>query len=74
MSDHDLPANVPELTDLRRRLDALRPLDDDDVRALWPMLENESVFYTYATNAIEGSTLSLGETAVVLNDGVTSPF
>ena len=71
MSDRDLPPNVPELAELRRRLDALRPLGEDQLRALWPMVENESVFYTYATNAIEGSTLSLGETAVVLNDGVT---
>jgi Fic family protein len=71
MSDRDLPADTPELTDLRRHLDALRPLDEAQIRTLWPMVENESVFYTYATNAIEGSTLSLGETAVVLNDGVT---
>ncbi len=71
MSERDLPADIPELSDVRRRLDALRPLDEGQIRALWPMVENESVFYTYATNAIEGSTLSLGETAVVLNDGVT---
>lgn len=75
MSDRDLSADLsadlPELTDLRRRLDALRPLDEDRIRALWPMVENESVYYTYATNAIEGSTLSLGETAVVVNDGIT---
>jgi Fic family protein len=71
MSERDLPAEIPELSGVRRRLDALRPLDEGQIRALWPMVENESVFYTYATNAIEGSTLSLGETAVVLNDGVT---
>jgi Fic family protein len=35
------------------------------------MIENESVYYTYATNAVEGSTLSLSETTVVLVDGVT---
>ena len=58
-------------TTLKKQIDVLRPLDPEQLRALWPMLQNDSIFYTYTTNAIEGNTLTLGETTVVLVDGIT---
>jgi len=60
-----------QLAELKRRLDALRPLTSEQLQALWPMLENDSVYYTYATNAIEGSSLTQGETLNILQYGVT---
>jgi Fic family protein len=35
------------------------------------MIENDSVYYTYATNAIEGSSLTQGETLSILQHGIT---
>ncbi len=34
------------------------------------MVENESVYDNFATNSIQGSTLTLAETTVILVDGV----
>ncbi len=60
-----------QLSELKGRLDALRPLTPEQIAQAWPMIENDSVYYTYATNAIEGSTLTRGETVTVLEYGVT---
>jgi Fic family protein len=59
------------IEELRRRLDRLRPLTDEQVSLLWPMWRTEDALYVYSTNAVEGSTLTLGETTVVLQHGVT---
>lgn len=56
---------------LKARLDALRPLSEAQIRALWPRLDAEKANYVQATTAIEGNTLTLGETIVVLQHGVT---
>lgn len=60
-----------QLSELKLRLDKLRPLTPEQVRQAWPMIENDSIYYTYATNAIEGSTLTRGETTNLLEYGVT---
>jgi Fic family protein len=52
----------------RERLDALRPLDRDLVEKLH---EEMRVLHTYNSNAIEGNTLTLSETKLVLNEGIT---
>ncbi len=62
---------APQLTELQGQLGALRPLTSAQLAQAWPMVENESVYYTYATNAIEGSTLTRGETVNLLEYGVT---
>lgn len=59
------------LDDLRRRLDGLRPLTAAQVELLFPLWRKEDALYVYATNAIEGSTLTLGETVAVLEQGIT---
>ncbi len=56
---------------LKERLNALRPLPADLLAHLWPAWEKEDALHVYATNAIEGSTMDLGETLAVLEDGIT---
>lgn len=53
---------------LKQRLSTLRPLSKDELHRLRQefIIEN-----TYNSNAIEGNTLTLRETALILNDGVT---
>lgn len=50
------------------RLNALRPLDKDLVKRLHHEMR---VLHTYNSNAIEGNTLTLSETKLVLNEGIT---
>jgi len=52
----------------KRELDRQRPLSSSIVRKLE---EEFSVAWTYNSNAIEGNTLTLQETEIVLNSGVT---
>ena len=52
----------------KRELDRNRPLSPGIVRKLE---EEFSIAWTYNSNAIEGNTLSLQETEVVLNEGIT---
>lgn len=57
-----------DIDELKKELDAHRPLSADIVRNL---KENLIVDWTYNSNAIEGSTLTLQETKVILEDGIT---
>ncbi len=52
----------------KARLDSHRPLSDTIVRKLH---ENLEINYTYNTNAIEGNTLTLQETRLVIREGIT---
>jgi Fic family protein len=56
------------IDELRNKLDSLRPLNETELKRLREefMIEN-----TYNSNAIEGNTLTLRETALVLQQGVT---
>ncbi len=62
---------MEHLSEAKARLDAMRPLWREQIERLWPMWVKEDALYVYASNAIEGNTLTLGETTVVLEDGVT---
>jgi len=55
------------LAEKKRQLEAARPL----AAALLKLREALDVEWTYHSNAIEGNTLSLRETALVLKDGLT---
>jgi Fic family protein len=57
-----------ELDTLYGKLQNVRPLSPESVRRL---SEDFMIDYTYNSNAIEGSTLTLEETALVLKEGVT---
>lgn len=58
-----------ELDDLKAHLDTLRPIDTDKMMAVQEKLR---IDWTYNTNAIEGNTLTLQETAFFLREGLTS--
>ena len=60
-----------DLDALQQRLRSLRPLTPDQVVALRGMLEGDEIEAVYASNAIEGNTLTLGETALVIQHGIT---
>jgi Fic family protein len=57
-----------EINKLYDRLKSIRPLSPESVRRL---SEDFMIDYTYHSNAIEGSTLTLDETALVLKEGFT---
>jgi len=52
----------------KKELDAMRPLPSDVVRSLREQMQVE---YTYNSNAIEGNTLNLRETQLVIQEGIT---
>jgi len=56
-----------EIDQLKTQLDNLRPLPENTVRTLH---EQQVLEWTYHSNAIEGNTLTLKETKVVL-EGIT---
>jgi len=53
---------------LKQRLTAMRPLNAGELKRL---REDFNIEYTYDTNAIEGSTLTLRETALILQEDIT---
>ncbi|MEW6608294.1 MAG: Fic family protein [bacterium] len=58
-----------ELDILKKKLDNYRPIDSNKMLAVQEKLRIE---WTYNSNAIEGNTLSLSETAFFLREGLTS--
>jgi len=59
---------LKKIEDKKRRLDTLRPLPKDAVKKL---LEDIRLRHTYHSNAIEGNTLTLQETKLILEQGIT---
>ncbi|MDR1500592.1 MAG: Fic family protein [Tannerellaceae bacterium] len=53
---------------LKHRLQTARPLNDEALKKIKAAFE---MVYTYESNRIEGNTLTLQETALVVNEGVT---
>lgn len=53
---------------LKRRLQTARPLDDEALKKIKAAFEME---YTYESNRMEGNTLTLQETALIVSEGVT---
>ena len=60
--------NFSKIDQLKEQLASLRPLNDTELKRLREefMIEN-----TYNSNAIEGNTLTLRETALILQEGIT---
>jgi len=52
----------------KKTMDNLRPLPPQLVKKLWEQMQIE---FTYNSNAIEGNTLSLRETQLVIQEGIT---
>lgn len=57
-----------KIEELKKRLAEMRPLNEGEIKRL---KEEFIVGNTYHSNAIEGSTLTLRETALILGEGVT---
>lgn len=66
--EHHLDTLYAQLTDLKKCLDSFRPLNEAQMRRLNEAFDVE---YTYNSNRIEGNTLTLGETSLVVNKGLT---
>lgn len=64
----DIKELLKEADALKEQLSALRPLPAEALRKIQEALDIE---YTYESNRIEGNTLTLQETALVVNEGVT---
>lgn len=62
------PRLQTRINDKKARLDALRPLPSAAMRRLNEQLTLE---WIYNSNAIEGSTLTLRETQLILEQGIT---
>lgn len=60
--------NFTKIDELREQLSNMRPLNETELKRLREefMIEN-----TYHSNAIEGNTLTLRETALILQEGIT---
>lgn len=58
-----------KIDQIRQEIDALRPFSGELQKVLQEQLRIE---WTYNSNAIEGNTLTLGETAFFLREGLTS--
>jgi Fic family protein len=52
----------------KKQLDSIRPLPSDSLKKLHEELR---LLHTYHSNAIEGNTLTLSETKLVLEEGLT---
>ncbi len=64
----DMKELLGKADELKARLSALRPLP---IEALKKIQDAFDIEYTYESNRIEGNTLTLQETALVVNEGVT---
>lgn len=63
-----LDAALAQLDELKKCLDSFRPLNPSQLNNLQEAWDTE---YTYESNRIEGNTLSLAETHLVINEGIT---
>lgn len=66
--NENIQALLNEADVLKERLSALRPLPEAALKKIQDALDIE---YTYESNRIEGNTLTLQETSLVVNEGVT---
>lgn len=64
-------SRLHEIDVLKTQLDARRPLSREQLRGLATVFEAEETEYIQESNAIEGNTLTLAETEVVIRRGLT---
>lgn len=69
MSNTKIKKIWKEIQEINKEIDALRPLDENLSNLLQERLRLE---WTYNSNAIEGNTLTFGETSFFLREGLTS--
>lgn len=66
--NEDLNVMLKEVDALKEQLSSLHPLPEEALKKIQDAFDIE---YTYESNRIEGNTLTLQETALVVNEGVT---
>lgn len=66
--NEEINVMLKEADALKEQLSALRPLPEEALKKIQDAFDIE---YTYESNRIEGNTLTLQETALVVNEGVT---
>ena len=66
--NEDIKELLKKVDALKEQLSTLRPLPEEALKKIQDALDIE---YTYESNRIEGNTLTLQETALVVNEGVT---
>lgn len=66
--NEDINVMLKEVDVLKELLSSLRPLPEEALKKIQDAFDIE---YTYESNRIEGNTLTLQETALVVNEGVT---
>lgn len=59
---------LQEIDELKSKIDSFRPLSSDIIKQIQ---EYYKIGLTYSSNALEGNTLDLAETKVVIEDGLT---
>lgn len=59
---------LSKINQLKKQIDVLRPLNKGELQELKKWYETT---YTYHTNALEGNSLTLAETKIVLEEGLT---
>ena len=59
---------LQEIDELKTKIDSFRPLSEDILKQIQ---EYYKIGLTYSSNALEGNTLDLAETKVVIEDGLT---
>ena len=59
---------LSRIIEKKQKLDSIRPLPGDSIKKLH---EEMRLLHTYHSNAIEGNTLTLSETKLVLEEGIT---
>lgn len=67
-SEENLEVLLKQIDELKKSLDSFRPLEGEHINKLNDYFEE---VYTYDSTTIEGNTLTLQETALVLNKGIT---
>lgn len=65
----DLYSQLSRIEELRQKLSQLQPLNYGEEKRL---LEVFAIRNTYNSNALEGCTLTLQETALIIKDGIHS--
>ncbi len=65
----ELPSVISRVNELKSQVDALRPIDVEQEARVMQMFRLE---WNYHSNAIEGNTLTLGETRAFLLHGITA--
>ena len=61
-------SRLQEIDNLKAKIDSFRPLSENILKQIKAYFK---ISFTYTSNAIEGNTLSLSETKIIIEDGIT---